>query len=345
MKKPNSIQLSDLIAHVLFLGSRENLKRKVKQTGMKAIPYKMFNYAFIIAINLSIIWTAVFFIARRSYFTWDFTTIAFLIPLFFIISTAFILIATIITVRLYLEARAFSRTTKIEKNLPTFLREFSSNLRAGREFVDAIEDATSPQFGPLHEDISELVVSMRSGMLMNQVLTDYAARYDSYVIQETFDVIRDAYNGGGGLAEIIDRIADNLGVIDYLRKKAVASVSNYIMFMTIVALIIAPLLFGLAYHLLSLIQNLLDRVVSTGASQFTPTFVRSLTINFNHFIIFSYIGLAIIAGSAAAITGIIKTGTTKGSLVLVLIYVSIAFIIYNISYWMLEMFFRALFLI
>jgi hypothetical protein len=345
MKTPSSIQISDLIAHALFLGSHNNLKRKVLQTGRKIIPYKMFNNAFIIALNISVIWTAAFFIARRSYFVWDFTTIAFIIPLFFVISTAFIIIATAVGLRLYLEALAFSRTNSIQNNLPTFLREFSSNLRAGREFVDALEDANSPQYGPLFDDIKGLVVSIRSGIIMTKVLEDYSKIYDSYIIQETFDVIKDAYNGGGGLAEIIDRIADNLGVIHYLRKKAIASVSNYIMFMTIVALIIAPLLFGLAYHLLSLIQSLLERVVSTGASQFTPTFVRSLRINFTHFTIFSYIGLGIIAGSAAAITGIVKTGTAKGSIVLVLMYIGIAFVAYNISYWLIDIFFKSLLLV
>jgi len=201
----------------------------------------------------------------------------------------------------------------------------------------------TPQLGPLNDDIQRIVVDIRSGMMIEKVLKDYTRRYDSYAINETFEIILEAYKGGGGLSEIIDRIAENLEVIHYLKKNAIASVSNYIIFTTLVSLIIAPLLFALSYNLLWLIKTLLDRLILSGATQSILRFAGQLDISFSDFQIFSRVGIGIISGSAASIIGLIRRGSLRGAPVLILIFIILALVSYEISFALLRYMFQILY--
>ncbi len=327
-----------------FFPSRQmaKLRKLFLQAGYKELPYSRISITFFTTLLIAVFWYVYIVIASgMRHLGWIFILATCL--MFIIIFEIVLLFASFVVLRFYLSVKIFNRVQSIEQNLPLFLREFSTNLKAGREFVDALEDSLTPELGALNDDIADMVVRIRSGKMIEHVLKEYTLRYDSYAINESFEIILDAYTGGGGLSEIIDKIASNLDVIHYLKKNAVASVSNYIIFMTIVSIVIAPLLFALSHNLLWLVESLVSRVFSTGSSAYVSSFIRPLDISFSDFRIFSAIGVVIISGSAACIIGIIRRGSFKGAAALVVFYSALSLAVYFISLMVLKGLFTALF--
>lgn len=321
---------------------RVKLRKLFLQAGYNDIPFSAVSVIFMVSLVMSVLWYVYIVVASgMNNLGWVF--IAATCLMFIAIFEIVLILALFAMLRFYLAVKIFNRVQSIEQNLPLFLREFSTNLKAGREFVDALEDSLTPELGALNGDISGMVVRIKSGKMIEHVIKEYTQRYDSYAINESFEIILDAYTGGGGLSDIIDKIASNLDVIHYLKKNAVASVSNYIIFMTIVSLAIAPLLFALSYNLLWLVETLIKRVFATGSSSYVSSFIHPLDISFSDFRTFSMIGVTIISGSAACIIGIIRKGSLRGAAVLVVFYAIISLIVYIISLALLDAFFKILF--
>ena len=328
----------------LWIPKRTNtLAKRMALAGYTTPPLRGFGWFTIVLTLIAVVWsfvTVFFVIGPEAYGVYSILILVF----FTAFSLVALFIAGYIIVRIGIEVRVYQRVARIEKHLSSYLREFSTNLRAGEEFVDAFERATTAEFGPLDTDIKRLVIEIRGGERVADVLAEYAARYDSYLIEETFGVIREAYLGGGGLAPILDRIASHIDVIDQLKKHAIASISNYIIFMTVVSVIIAPLLFALSYNMLDLIQMLLNRVAAGGGgTQVLPVFVTQFNVSLPDFIAFSRICIAVIAGSSAAIIGIVRSGSVRGTPSLIILYTVVALIVYQISLVALTAFFGALF--
>jgi archaellum biogenesis protein FlaJ (TadC family) len=338
------MKLSQRIGQQLISGKwRPALRVLCRRAGYSDIPYGMFGTSALWTLFVALAWYAYLVYMTSMFSTYG---IVFTVASFFLLYPVFVLVLVVIAiywVKIYLEIKAFNRVQSIELNLPMFLREFSTNLKAGREFVDALADSQTPELGPLNDDIERMVVEIRGGRMASHVLKEYSQRYDSYAINETFEIILDSYNGGGGLSEIIERIAENLEIIQYLRKNAIASVSNYIIFTTIVSLIIAPVLFALSENLLHLVQQLLGRVVESGWNADLPGNIRSPDIDFTDFAIFAHLAVAVIAGSAATIIGYIRQGRLKGALVMILIFIAVSLIVYNLSLWLFGYLFTALY--
>ena len=339
----NQNRLENFGKFLLFTKQREKLRKYLLQAGYKNIPYTQIAITFIFTILLTLSWYIIF-LFRSGFLTSGWLFNVLMAPVLLALFEASILLITYFTLKIYVSAKIFNRIHNLEDNLPLFLREFSTNLKAGREFLDALEDTLTPELGKLNDDLNGLVIEIRSGKITEDVLNEYVARYDSYAVKETFGIILESYDEGGGLAELLDRIAYNLETINFLKKSAIASVYNYIIFMTIVSLIITPLLFALSYNVLVLIQNLLTRLVVQG-STYLPVYVSTLDINFGQFILFSRLAVAIVAGSAAAIIGIIRKGTLRGAPVIILIFITISILIYQLSFILLTKLFALLFTI
>jgi hypothetical protein len=344
MSNPRFDPWSTRIGRFLFSNRyRVKVREMFLKAGYNEIPYAILGKLFIATFVVSLFWCVYFIWATKLMTEYGVLFAMAVFVLAFVVMEAVIFFVGTLIMWLYLEITTFNRTQVIEANLPLFLREFSTNLKAGREFVDALEDSLTPELGPLNDDISMLVVQIRSGKMVPKVLKEYSMRYDSFIINETFEIILDSYQGGGGLSEIIDRIADNLEVIQYLKRNAIASVSNYVIFTSIVSLFIAPLLFALSFNLLSLIQQLLGRVVASGTGANLPFNLTALDISFGDFSLFSRFAVAIISGSAATIIGLIRTGKLKGAAVMIVLFVLISLIVYEVSLALLTHVFAALY--
>jgi pilus assembly protein TadC len=316
----------------LMLGTkrREFYKGLLIRAGYKETPQRKLGFIVLFTFLVSMLWY-VYILYTMGFSKLSLVFVAATVLPIIVGLEIVVLILTFVALRLYLNVRVESRMHKIEDNLPLFLREFSTNLKAGREFLDAFEDSLTPELGPLNEDLSEIVMELRIGQRTDEVLDEYISRYDSFIIREAFEIILESYGGGGGLADITEHMADNLDVIDHLKKEAIASVANYVIFIGIVSLLISPLLFALSFNLLRLLESLMKRVVIGSSQSFLPSFLSTLDIDFEDFKTFSRITIGLIAGSAAAIIGTIRKGTLRGSAVLIALFVLLSIAAYQIA--------------
>ncbi len=333
-----------IVSFISFAIKAEKLRDRFAKAGFDDIQYERIGKGFALTWLITFLWYA-YLLLTGVLFDYSILLIIFSSVLFILVVEFIILVIAVTSVIIYLNARSYNRIQDIEERLPLFLRELSTNLKAGREFVDALEDSLTPELGYLNDDIKRIIVDIRSGKMIDKVLLKYSQRYDSYAVNETFEIILEAHKGGGGLSEIIDKIAENLEMIHYLKKSAIASVSNYVIFTTIVALILAPLLFALSYRLLFLINTLLSRLVVTGNTPSYLSIANRFNINFDDFRWFSWIGIGVISGSAASIISLIRKGSLKGAPILIIMYIILSIIMYEVCFRVLTAMFNLLFVI
>ena len=70
---------------------------------------------------------------------------------------------------------------------------------------------------------------------------------------------------GGNVSDLIDRIVKNVKEASFLNKELIASVTSYVIFISVVAVVISPILFALSFNLMQIIQSLGEKL-STSSS-------------------------------------------------------------------------------
>jgi len=131
MAKDNK-KLVELGRYLLNLRSKKKIREIFLQAGYEELPYQQVALAFLGTILVTLCWygTMMALPIYESYGIW------FLLATLVLFSAIFevILVAVmVILTRIYLEFKTYNRTETIESNLPMFLRQFSTNLKAGSE--------------------------------------------------------------------------------------------------------------------------------------------------------------------------------------------------------------------
>jgi archaellum biogenesis protein FlaJ (TadC family) len=290
---------------------RRSIINYLERASISEVPY--YSYGVAVGVVLFIALVLDIIVLSTKYFVNAGIIIMILASVVIIIPILFIILMTITTFlyRLYLDAKIYYKVRKMEEAFPEFLSELSLNLKAGQSLEEALENSTEKEFGYLSEEIGRVCKKIRLGKDIELAIKEFTNNFNSDVIEESFDLIITSWKKGAQTAQLVTRIYDNLQVIRYLRKKVIASVTSYRIFLTAVTIVIAPAMFALAYHLIDLIRSMLSKVADVSTSTVFPFTINAVRINDQHFIWFSNIALVIIAVATAMITSIIKTGTIK----------------------------------
>ena len=138
---------------------------------------------------------------------------------------------------------------------------------------------------------------------------------------------------------MIDRIYDNITTTRFLKKRVVASVTGYKLFLSTITLLIAPALFALAYYFIDLIRAIINKISLTQTQAVFPIAINMIRINDAHFKWFSIMELIIVAVCTAMIISIIKTGTVKDGYKQLFFYALFSYISYSIFMFLFANFF------
>ena len=316
---------------------RKGVLKYLERASIEEVPYFSYGVATIIIFLISVILDVLLMTTEL------FVNASFAIPFLFLLLLPFIFtiisLAIIIIYKLYLEAKIYYKVRQMEEIFPEFLSELALNLKSGQNLDEAIGNSTEKEFGYLGQEMERVYKKVRLGIDIEVAMKEFTESFDSDIINETFDLMVTSWKKGGTTSQLVDRLYENLEMIRYLKKKVVASVTSYRIFLSIVTILIAPAMFALSYHLISLIKSITGTISEVSANVVLPISINAVRVNNSHFMWFSALALIIMSVCTAMIISIIKTGSIKEGYKQVVLFAACSVISYRICLTIFELFF------
>lgn len=316
------------------LKMRPNLRSYVLKAGLPDVPYKFFGILFYVVLLLSIVVYLVLYTVLKTY---ALGTIVALTLTFWILFPSVISGAVMLVVYGFLNLRVYKRTKQVEDALPDYLQLVSTNLRSGMSFEKSLWFAIRPKFGILADEISEASKKVMTGSDITEALRELGEKYKSPLLIRTLDLIISEIKSGGEIASVIDRIRTNMKETQELKAEMAASTVTFVIFISVIVLVIAPVLFALALQLMDVLIGITSKLggaapgTGTGGGGFGIDFTKAGEADPGDFKVFSYIAIAVISVFAAMINSIISRGDIKGGLKFIPVYFIVSVIVYAIA--------------
>ncbi|MBN2458594.1 type II secretion system F family protein [Candidatus Woesearchaeota archaeon] len=318
---------------------RPNLRRYLLKAGINTEPYSFFGLMFYAGLFISIMIHIMFIYPYMVSYKGTMPDIQYLfftgISTFFIVALMMLLLNGLIIVFIYLalDIKIFNRTRKMEEILPDFFEVVSANLKGGLAFERALWMAIKPKFGILSNEIAMAAKKVMTGHDVDEALREFAGKYDSPMLRRSMDLIISELREGGKISDIIGNIVYDLKKTKELKAEMSASVLAYILFISIIVIIISPILFSLSLNLLEVIQHIMGLLSGSAGAQNSPMgfAFSSIALDPNHFVYFSHVALGVIAIFASMIVSIIEKGSIKGGIKYIPIYLAASQAFYFIS--------------
>ena len=333
-----------------------NLRKYLLKTGFNEVPYKFFGLLFYIStfITAAIFITFIFPALKEPsiyFFLKDLHPSKFSIFEIFIYSflswfavQLFFAALFILLVYFYLDLKIYHRTKKMEEQLADFLQVLSANLKGGMTFERALWSAIKPRFSVLGSEMAKASKKVMTGYEISKALTELADKYDSLMLRRTVDLMISEVESGGNVAQLIDRLVDNLKETKALKDEMSGSAIAYVIFISVIVVVISPLLFALSFHLVILMLKFVGTLSSSSQRVASLPFTFSKTnVNPNDFRIFSVLAVFVISFFSSLIVSIVEKGDMKGGLKYIPIYIFGSMAMYLLFMKVLSLFFGGIF--
>ena len=296
------------------------LRKYLLKAGLNEVPYRFFGMMFYIsAFITTLIFIIFIFPYLKKFSLFEIYIYSFLgwfaVQMFF--ATFFILI-----IYFYLDLQVYRRTKKMEEQLPDFLQILSANLKGGMTFERALWAAIKPRFNVLGSEMAKASKKVMTGYEVSKALIEVADKYDSLMLRRTVDLIISEVESGGNISELIDGLVDNLKETKALKDEMSASAIAYVIFISVIVVVISPLLFSLSFHLLLVIVNFIGKLsIATQRTAALPFVFSKTNVNPNDFKTFSIVAIFVISLFSSLIVSIVEKGDIKGGVKYIPIYV------------------------
>ena len=311
---------------------RPDLRWHFLKAGTTEVPYRTFGMMFYFSL------LATFIIYFLKVYPLFFPSKS-LVKIFIYTAVTWTVLPILFTVLLavafyfYLDLKIYKRTKQMEDVLPDFLRFVSENLKGGMSFENALWSSIKPEFDVLANEVRLAAKKVITGQDVEEALHEFTGKYDSPMLQRAFDLILEGMKGGGKIANLIDRIIEDIEETRELKAEMRATNLSYVIFVSFVVIIVAPVLFTLSFEFLVVLKNVSAKIGTAGVQQAAVTLPISfgnVSIDESVFKTFSQWALAIISGFSAIIVSIINTGNIKGGVRLIPIYIVSTIVAYNV---------------
>ncbi|MFC1753256.1 type II secretion system F family protein [Thermoproteota archaeon] len=298
---------------------REHLWRAGITTSSEKISKGIFIIAAILNIALSI-YLVVNFSAK-----FGFNLIYIIAALLFIWTIISVLFIFIVWLLLYLglDVMIYRRKIEIEDVLPDFLQLTSANIRAGMPIDKALWFAVRPRFGVLAKEMEIMAKRTAAGEELEVTIRDFSSKYDSTMLKRSMYLLVEGLKAGGEVGVLLDRIATNIQQIQIMKKEMAASVTTYVIFITVAVIFAAPFLFALSNTLITMIQTIGDAISMPASSSVGMSFTFSSdVIDIKHFRLFAFTSLTVTSFFSSAIISTIQKGNIKAGLKYIPMFIS-----------------------
>ncbi|MFP4402819.1 MAG: type II secretion system F family protein [Candidatus Woesearchaeota archaeon] len=316
---------------------RPNLRKYLFKAGIVNEPYSFFGILFYFSLIFSISFYFLYIKLLLDQFVGleNITNIFlnFLITFSSIVLLNFLIIGFfIVIVYFFIDLIIYNRTKKLEEILPYFFDNLSANLKSGMSFDNALFMSIKPEFGILADEIAITAKKVMTGNDIELALEEFSKKYDSPMLKRSMELIINQLKEGGAVSDIIDKIAFNLKNTMELKQEIRTSVYSYVLFISIIVILISPVLFALSQNLFEIIKSVVNVLAfSMGSTDAVGFSVSEITITKEVFNWFSFIALSIIAIFSSMIVSIIEKGDIKSGVKYIPMYFIGSHVVYLIA--------------
>lgn len=234
----------------------------------------------------------------------------------------------------FLDLKIYRRVNEIEAMLPEYLTLVSTNLKGGIGLEASLWGSIKPKFGVLSHEMTLVSKEVMTGSDVEEALAHFGEKYKSAEIRRIIGLIISEFEIGGRISDILDDVITHLKNTRKLRQQMAASVISYVIFISMIVGVIAPILFALSYNLLSFVSAFVAQVGASMSSGNAPSFMAGMSlegVDPSGFKIFGYIATGTIAFISSVIVSIIERGDIKGGVKYIPIYLIVSLLVYHVS--------------
>ena len=145
------------------------------------------------------------------------------------------------------------------------------------------------------------------------------------------------------MADLIDRMVDDIKETKVLKEEISASAVAYMIFISTIVIFIAPLLFSLSFHLLIVILSFVSKLSATTAvGTALPFSISEVSVDPDNFRYFSLAALVVISLFSSMIVSIVEKGNIKSGLKYIPIFIMSSLALYFVFMKILGAVFKGL---
>lgn len=296
---------------------RPHLRRYFLKAGLYDVPYHWFGilFHFTTFVTLLLYFGLIYEVLR------DFSrsSIFLIISTFFLWTVLHISIVVVCGMLLYvmIDLKVYQRTQQMESVIDQYLSLVSENLKGGVPLERALWEANRPEFGTLSTEIQYIAKRVATGEDVVETFKELTLKYNSPMVRRSFNLLIEAVEAGGSVTDLLDRIVDNIKETKLLKAEMAAANTSYTIFISIIALFVAPLLFALSFQLLVIFSSFSTRIGASlkNTRVNTPFAIASeVSVAPSDFILFSRLALIVVSVCSSMIVSMISRGDVKGGL-------------------------------
>ncbi len=292
-----------------------DLRNTLEKAGLVAKPATVSRAMLVLCVILNVLFTI--YAVVRFYDSLKMNPVFLVLLLLGIWLLLFSIVLFILWFLFYisLDVAIFKRKQKMEQVLPDFLQLTSSNIRAGMTIDQALWFSVRPRFGVLAKEIEEVAKRTFAGESLDVALRHFVKKYDSKTLERSMNLLIEGVRAGGEIGNLLNKIASNIQEMNIMKKEMAANVTTYVIFITFATVLAAPFLFGMAYQLVIVIQEVFSRVnISPGTVTGFPIQISKGVVSTGDFRTFAIVSLMITSFFSAIIISAIKKGNIKGGI-------------------------------
>jgi len=140
--------------------------------------------------------------------------------------------------------------SEVDANLSDALKQIASTLQSGGTFEMAVREVVSADYGYLSKQFRYILEDLQSGNTIDVALGRFAARVPSELVQRVVTIIVDAFHAGGGLAKVLEDVAEDARQTYRLMEERKAKTTMQAMFLVVSSVILSPFIVGAAFGIM-----------------------------------------------------------------------------------------------
>ncbi len=240
--------------------------------------------------------------------------------------------AFMFAVYIFIDLTIYNRTREVESVLDQYLGLVSESMKGGLALEKALWEANRAEFGTLSQEIQLISKRVATGEDIAEALRELTLKYESPMLRRSLNLITESLAAGGSLTELLDRIVTNIKETKLLKQEMVATNMNYMIFVSVIVLAVAPLLFALSYQLLVIFGSFSSELSGTltNIALNLPLSISELSISPGQFIGFARSALVTIALCSSMIVSMVTRGDIKGGMKYMPMYAAVSLIVFSL---------------